>query len=153
MKRKKPSATNLLNVPSPDADDRLVNLADWVEMKALLDADGNASQEDLTRALERAYSMDDASAKALAGDVFKELLDRQDSCVPLPGKGHEWEYPFKLNTTASLLSLRTKLTPRKKRGLLYAFLLVASRADMDAQRKLEGLDPTVFSSNCVPTFS
>jgi hypothetical protein len=87
--------------------------------------------------------MDQSDAKALAGDVFKELLDRQDSCIPLPGKGRNWEYPFVLNATASLLSLRIKLGPRAKPGLLYAFLL-ASRADMDARRKLHDLDPTVL---------
>lgn len=144
MKRKKPSATNLLTVPSPEADDRLVSLADWVEMKALLDSDGNASQEDLTRALVRAYSMETQSAKALAGDVFKELLDRQDSCVPLPGKGVVWEYPFTLNKSASLLSLRAKIGGQSSRGLVYCFLLVVSRADMDARRNLESLDPTVL---------
>lgn len=142
MKRTRPSVTNLLTVPSPEADDRLVNLADWVEIKALLDADGNASREDLARALMRAYSMDGTAAKTLAGDVFKELIDRQDSCVPLPARGRDWEYPFTVNDTTSLLSLRTK--PNSKRGLLYTFLLVVSRADMDAQRKLEGLDPTVL---------
>lgn len=144
MKRKLPRVTNLLSVPSPDADDSLVALADWVEVKALLADDGNASQEDLTRALEQAHSMDEDDAKALAGDVFKELLDRHDSCVPLPGKGKKWEYPFTLNATASLLSLRTRLGPKTKAGLLYIFLLLTSRADMDAQRKLEGLDPTVL---------
>lgn len=143
MNRKRPSVTNLLNVPSPDADDGLVNLADWVEVKALLEADGNASQEDLARALTRAYSIDGTAAKTLASDVFKELLDRQDSCVPLPGKGQAWEYPFTVNSSTSLLSMRKK-PKTSKRGLLYSFLLVASRADMDAQRKLEGLDPTVL---------
>jgi len=142
--KKKTSVTNLLNVPSPDADDRLVNLADWVEVKALLEADGNASQEDLARALGRAYSMEESTAKALAGDVFKELLDRYDSCTPLPSKGRDWEYPFTINTNGSLLSLRTSVESGSKAGLLYKFLLVASRADMDMQRKLEGLDPTVL---------
>jgi hypothetical protein len=143
VKHKRPSVTNLLNVPSPEADDRLVNLADWLEVKALLDTDGNASQEDLARALSRAYSMDGTAAKRLAGDVFKELQDRNDSCVPVPGKS-DWEYPFTVSQTASLLSLRAKLGPTTKRGLLYTFLLVASRADMDVQRKLEGLDPTIL---------
>lgn len=144
MKRKKLRATNLLSVPSPNADDSLVALADWVEVKALLADDGNASQEDLTRALEQAHSMDESDAKALAGDVFKELLDRRDTCVPLPGKGRAWEYPFTLNKTGTLLALRTKLGPKTKAGLLYIFLLLTSRADMDAQRNLEGLDPTVL---------
>lgn len=90
QKKKKPPVTNLLSVPSPDSDDSLVDLADWVEVKALLADDGNASQEDLTRALEQAHSMEENDAKAIADGVFKELLDRIDSCIPLPGKGRKW---------------------------------------------------------------
>lgn len=144
MKLRNLRATNLLSVPSPDAEDSLVALADWVEVKALLADDGNASQEDLTRALEQAHSMDESDAKVLAGDVFKELLDRRDICIPLVGIRRAWEYPFTLNKTGTLLELRTKLGPTSKAGLLYIFLLLTSRADMDAQRKLEGLDPTVL---------
>lgn len=149
MPGKTDRVTNLLTVPSPDADDKLVNLADWVEIKALLESDGNASLEDLMRALHRAYSKSDADARALAGDVFKELKDREASCVPLAGKGRAWEYPFKLNKSGNLLSLRTKLTAQSRAGMLYAFLLVASRADMDSERKLENLDPTkLFEQLC-----
>lgn len=148
MTVKKPSVTNLLTVPSPEADDKLVNLADWVEVKALLATDGNASLGDLTRALEQAHSMDEAAAKVLAGDVFKELIDRHNSCIPLASRGPKWEYPFTLNNTASLLSVR-KPSSGSKAGTVYTFLLVASRADMDAQRKLSGLDPTaIFERLC-----
>jgi hypothetical protein len=142
--KRKGEITNLLKVPSPEADDKLVNLADWVEIKALLDSAGNASEEDLARALHRDCSMGEASARTLAGDVFKELADRQKSCVPLPGKGGAGEYPFTLNASGNLLSVRAKLSSRSRAGMLYMFLLVASRADMDTQRKLEGLDPTVI---------
>jgi hypothetical protein len=144
VKHAKPSVevTNLLKVPSPDADDKLVNLADWVEIKALLDSDGNASQEDLARALVRAYTVNDTTARTLAGDVFKELADRYSSCVPLADAGRTWEYPFKLNASANLLSLRAKMTSRSRAGMVYMFLLVASRADMDSRRKLAGIDPT-----------
>src|SRR6516225_4418373 len=83
MPTKKGKITNLLRVPSPETDDRLVSLADWVEIKALLESDGNASQEDLARALQRAYSMDETEARTVAGDVFKELKDRESACVPL----------------------------------------------------------------------
>jgi hypothetical protein len=142
--------TNLLKVPSPEADDKLVNLADWVEIRALLESDGNASQEDLVRAILRDYSMDEATTRALAGDVFKELADRWRSCVPLSGKGGVWNYPFELNDSGNLLSFRAKLSSRSRTGVVYIFLLVASRADMDSQRrKLEGLDPTqVFERLC-----
>lgn len=143
-KKSKTEATNLLKVPSPDTDDRLVTLADWVEVKALLDSDGNASLGDLAVAVKHAYSTDDALAKSLAADVFRELADRHSCCAPLPGKGNDWEYPFNLNNSNSLLSVRTDIAPRTKPGLLYKFLLVASRADMDARRKLNGLDPTVL---------
>jgi hypothetical protein len=144
MPGKKGKITNLLKVPSPETDDKLVNLADWVEIKALLESDGNASQEDLARALQRAYSMDETDARTLAGDVFKELKDRETSCVPLPDKGPAWEYPFAVNAGGNLLSLRRKLTANSRAGLLYTFLLVASRADMDSRRKLDNLDPTVI---------
>ena len=136
--------TNLLKVPSPEADDRLVNLADWVEMKAVLEADRNASQEDLARAISRAYSMNETNAKGLAADVFKELADRQSACAPMNGIGRTYEYPFELNQTGNLLSMRAPLSARTKAGIVYLFLLAASRADMDAQRKLNGLDPTVI---------
>jgi hypothetical protein len=141
--------TNLLKVPSPDADDRLVTLADWVEMKALLEPDGNASQEDLARAVSRAYSTSETNSKGLAADVFKELSDRLSSCVPLQGMGRTWEYPFVLNDNANLLSMRAPLTARSRAGIVYLFLLAASRADMDVQRKLDGLDAaTLFEQLC-----
>ncbi len=55
-----------------------------------------------------------------------------------------------LTNSGNLLSFRAKLTPRSRTGVVYIFLLVASRADMDSQqRKLEGLDPTqVFERLC-----
>jgi hypothetical protein len=149
MPAKKGKITNLLTVPSPETDDKLVNLADWVEIKALLEGDGNASQEDLARAIQRAYSIDESDARALAGDVFKELKDRESSCLPLAGKGKDWEYPFSLNSSGNLLSLRKKLSAQSRAGMLYTFLLVASRADMDSQRKLENLDPAaLFEQLC-----
>ncbi|MGD1071440.1 MAG: hypothetical protein ABSB15_14965 [Bryobacteraceae bacterium] len=149
MPAKKGKITNLLKVPSPETDDKLVTLADWVEVKALLESDGNASQEDLSRALQRAYSMGESAARALSGDVFRELQDREKSCVPLRGKGRAWEYPFKLNNSTNLLSFRGKLSAQSKAGMLYTFLLVASRADMDSQRKLDNLDPTaIFEQLC-----
>jgi hypothetical protein len=149
MPAKKGKITNLLKVPSPETDDKLVNLADWVEIKALLESDGNASQEDLARALQRAYSMGETEARTLAGDVFRELKDREISCVPLAGKGRSWEYPFKLNSSGNLLFFRAKFTAQSRAGMLYTFLLVASRADMDSQRKLDDLDPaSLFEQLC-----
>jgi hypothetical protein len=144
-RKKKPPVTNLLAVPSPDTDDRLVNLADWVEIKALLAEDGNASQEDLARALEQAHSLDEEEAEVVAGDVFKELADRQDTCIPLVSKDDDWEYPFVLSDSSTLLQVRTA-TGKKAAdaGVLYKFLLVTARADMDAQRRLENLDPTIL---------
>jgi hypothetical protein len=143
-KKKRPPVTNLLAVPSPEEDDGLVNLADWVEVKALLAEDGNASQEDLTRALEQAHSVDGEDAKVVANDVFKELLDRHDACVPLAAKSPSWEYPFTISDTRSLLAVRPGARTAIKAGILYKFLLVATRADMDGQRHLDKLDPTIL---------
>ena len=115
--KKAKAATNLLKVPSPEADDKLVNLADWVEMKALLESDGNASLEDLKRVLQRGYSIREAESRILAGDVFKELKDRETHCAPLADNGPAWQYPFTVNKTGNLLSLRRKLTANSRTGL------------------------------------
>ncbi len=144
MPGKKVKATNLLKIPSPEADDKLVSLADWVEMKALLESDGNASLEDLARALQRGYSIKEAESRILASDVFEELKDRETHCAPPSREGPAWQYPFNVNKTGNLLSMRMKLTANSRTGLLYAFMLVSSRADMDSQRKLENLDPAVI---------
>jgi len=144
MPGKEVKVSNLLKVPSPVADDKLVNLADWVEMKALLDSDGNASLEDLARSLQREYSVRQTESRNLAGEVFKELKDRQKHCAPLAGIGPAWQYPYTVNETGNLLLLRRKLTATSRTGLLYTFMLVASRADMDSKRKLENLDPAVL---------
>ena len=144
MPGRKVKATNLLKIPSPGADDNLVSLADWVEMKALLESDGNASLEDLARALQRGHSIKEAESRILASDVFEELKDRETHCALPSHKGPAWQYPFTVDKTRSLLSLRTKLTAKSRSGLLYTFMLVASRADMDSQRKLENLDPAVL---------
>ncbi len=148
--KKKGKASNLLRVPSPETDDWLVNLADWVEIRALLESDGKASQEDLARALQRAHSIDETAARTLAGDVFKELADRRRSCIQMTGKGGELNYPFGLNKPGNLLTFQIKPSSRSRAGILYVFLLVATRADMDSsRRKLAGLDPTqVFERLC-----
>ncbi len=55
-----------------------------------------------------------------------------------------------LNAAGNLLSLRVKANGAvRSAGMLYTFLLVASRADMDSQRKLENLDPaSLFEQLC-----
>ena len=88
--------------------------------------------------------MGETEARTLAGDVFKEFRDREPSCVLLPGKGQNSEYPYTLNAAGNLLSFRVKLAAQSRAGMLYVFLLVATRADMDAQRKLDNLDPAVL---------
>ena len=77
--KRKSSRTNFSTCHLPKPTTGLVDLADWVEMKALLEADGNASQEDLPARPARLFD-GQRQPRALAGDVFKELLDRQDVC-------------------------------------------------------------------------
>ncbi len=148
--RQKGKITNLLTVPSPATANKLVSLADWVEIRALLESDGKASQEDLVRALDRAYSIGETNARSLSEEVFEELADRHSSCKPSRPSGGAWGYPFELNKSGDLLSLRSKAAPRTRAGILYLFLLVATRADMDSERrKLDGLDPTaIFERLC-----
>ena len=103
------------------------NLADWVEVKALLESDGNASQEDLARALEQAHAMDeDRRDRALAGDVFKELVDRQDALRSADeGKGHKWEYPFRMSASRPTSPEQARAKDSKRQDCFINFLLVS----------------------------
>ena len=141
---------NLLAVPSPVANDAIVNLADWVELKAVLSTDGTVSREDLSRALCRGESMNDTATRDMAVDVFSELQNRATLC---DYKSHRkiWSvYPFSLAENQTLLTLHQSYDRRADCGLIYLFLLGVSLADMDSKsRILDGLDPTkVFERMC-----
>jgi hypothetical protein len=81
----------MLPVPTPVTD--IVNMADWLELRALLAADRNASRSDLRRVLVQSGVIGDTSDpstnfddEVLASDAFAEIQDRAASC----GAG----YPF-----------------------------------------------------------
>lgn len=133
---------DLTAVPSPAADDARVNLADWVEIKALLSADRNVSREDLVRTLIRAHSLSEENARSTAGDVFRELADRSVSCSRAQSS-RVAQYPFSLDKTNTLLSIQKGYFRYPDYGLVYLFLLAITRANMDARsRVLDGIDPT-----------
>ena len=84
----------MLPIPTPTTD--VLNLADWLELKALLAADKNASHSDLRRALNQSGALDEdnedplpTSDETLASDTFAELRDRAIAC----GIG----YPFSVD--------------------------------------------------------
>ncbi len=137
-------------VPSPETDDAVVNLADWAELSARLNADGNVSREDIARALCRTYSLQEAAARTKAGDVFNELADRVTSCRQRPTKKAKAAYPFNVGANQGILSYRPRPSGSRDHGLIYLFLLAISRANMDSRsRVLAGIDPTkVFERLC-----
>lgn len=134
-------------VPSPATDDALVALADWAEICALNAADGNISREDLVRGLRRSYSTPEMTARALAGDVFKELADRTLSCTT-QARTSIAAYPFTLKS--DVLSVKTDYHRRPDYGRVYVFLLAMTLADMSSgARVIAGIDPTkVFEHLC-----
>jgi len=84
----------MLPISTPATD--VLNMADWLEMRALLAADRNASRSDLRRALVQTGVLGDTSDasselddEVLAADAFAELRDRAASC----GTG----YPFSVD--------------------------------------------------------
>src|SRR5579871_1315046 len=101
------------------SDDRVVENADWVEIKTLFHSDGTVSREDLARALYRAAYEEEPSAsdelaeedadhthyraetyseqraREMAEDVFRELEDRERSCAGAPDSSPN-SYPFEL---------------------------------------------------------
>ena len=142
----------LLTVPSPHEDAWVVNLADWVELKAWFSNDGNASREDLGRALNRDGGLSDDHGPGAdfrieekLTHVFKELKDRQLACgKSLNGR---FRYPFSISNDRSLLSVRSdKIAPI---NLIYLFLLAVTKSDMSYGRSKVPHDPTkIFERLC-----
>jgi hypothetical protein len=147
---------DLLAVPSPHTSDRVVDLADWVEISTFFKRDYSVSREDLATALERAHGMSRSKGKGrqdaldFAGDVFNELEDRIQTCHDNEAKSEIGAYPFYLNDVQTTLHVKKEFLPRGNFGLVYRFLLFVSRGDMSSQaRVLGGIDPTqVFERLC-----
>jgi hypothetical protein len=128
---------SLLEVSS--ADDPITEHADWLELSAMIEADGNVAAENLARALVRSGSGEDR-ARSVARDAFVELRDRAESCKRAATKS---VYPFRVDRRENLLIRKTKTAAVHPTELLYLFLLVVTRADMSAAtRQLLGRDPT-----------
>jgi hypothetical protein len=137
---------NLLITPAPRSDDIAVEAADWAEINALFKASRIVSSEDLAGALFREGTVGKNRSRVISGDAFNELADRSQSC----GVAEHNRYPFELDSTGTLLSLRQAFRLNSNFGLLYWFLLFISRADMSSrERTLAGIDPTkVFEQVC-----
>jgi hypothetical protein len=129
---------SLLEVSS--ADDPITEHADWLELSAMVEADGNVSPETLARALIRGGNVTEDRARSVARDAFVELGDRAKSCQSI---GRRSVYPFRLDRRDNLLIRKIKTSAVHPTELLYLFLLVVTRADMSATtRQLSGRDPT-----------
>lgn len=80
---KKPKTKTLKGVPAPKAITDSVELADWLELKALSSRDGNASKSDLSGLLRRAGGYDPANdadaVERLCLAAFTELETRPKS--------------------------------------------------------------------------
>ncbi len=121
----------MLPIPTPATD--VLNLADWLELRALVAADRNASHSDLRRALVQSGDLDEASDNSLAAtdeilaaDTFAELRDRSIAC----GAG----YPFYLED--NIIQAHEHLEPYWS----YIFCLLLSLSG--ANRREPGPAPT-----------
>lgn len=79
----------MLPIPTPVTE--VINLADWLEMRALLAADRNASRSDLRRTLVQSGVLGEVSNtdEILANDAFAEIHGRAQSCGA--------SYPFRVD--------------------------------------------------------
>jgi len=139
---------NLLATPHPSSEDIRVVGADWVEINCLFKAGGNISREDFARAIARLGSIRDQRAQIIAADVFSELQDRIDACRSFTNTVNA--YPFVLNEQSTALMMRRPFQGRSSTALLYWFLLLVCRVNMDSRsRILVSLDPTkLFEMVC-----
>ena len=131
---------SLLEVTS--GDDAITEHADWLELRALFEKDGNVAQEDLVRAIVQAGWATEDRARQTAQDVFVEIEDRIVACGE---SGKSAMYPYKLDRRRNLLIRKSKQPSVQGKELLYLFLLVTARADMSAMAcRLAGRDATAI---------
>lgn len=131
---------SLLEVTS--GDDAITEHADWLELRALFEKDGNVAQEDLVRAIVQRGGATEDRARQMAQDVFVEIEDRVVAC---DGGGKSAVYPYKLDRRRNLLIRKSRQQSIQRRELLYLFLLVTARADMGAMaRRLAKRDATAI---------
>jgi hypothetical protein len=110
--------------------------------------DRSISEEDLVRSLIRAGgNRFEESAREKATNAFQELSERADA-IGTTKKTPVALYPFKLDGT--VLKLGYDPFGKKRNGLLYSFLLTATRASMEStSRTLNKIDPTaLFEEVC-----
>lgn len=102
----------MLRVPTRTAD-RLA-WADWLEIKALTDQDGNASRGDLAKALQTLEYGDDERCERMILNVFDELAARE--------KAAKEAYPFVIHFEQSLIERK----PEWQEYPAYVFCLCLS---------------------------
>jgi hypothetical protein len=109
--------------PAPAAVEDRVFHADWLELRALLAADGNSSIEDLVREFRRGQTTEsnDKGSQAsqnAAEAAFAELIDRSNHCGGA--------YPFDLGRGF------IQYAPNDHSGAIYIFLLLLHQFGKDA---------------------
>lgn len=130
-------------------DDEVVEHADWIETTTLFRADGNASLEDLARAISVERGGAQEKGRQLAQDAFDELADRIEACGTNAYPNIS-SYPFELKSNNTVLQRKSAASGHPDAGLLYLFLLMLTRSDMaSTARKKIAIDPTkVFERLC-----
>jgi hypothetical protein len=128
--------------------DRIVDLADWVEISTFFRDDKSISEEDLARSLIReGGARFEKAAREKAEAAFDELSSRAEA-VGTTDENPVALYPFKLEGT--VLTLVQDPFRDDHAGLLYSFLLAITRASMEStSRQLNAIDPTgLFEEIC-----
>lgn len=128
----------IFSAPAPHRDN-LSKLADFAELCALRERDGEVSQVDLIRRIAKAGDDDSdgsgvqsgAKIEAIVEEVFQELELRGKHC------GKE-RYPFLLSETGT----RTKCVKRLRKHYFYLFLLLSTRLNMGTNRTHANIDGT-----------
>lgn len=122
-------------------------IADFTELECLRTKDGNVSTLDISRAMQREIdgSDDDLVARPI-DEAFDECAARCRHCGSEDGR-----YPYELLEHGTLLQLRSPINvgTDERSALLYIFLLLATRMNMQTERSQGGEDATsLFEDVC-----
>lgn len=131
--------SSLVTVPKAHVAN-ISEIADFTELECLRTKDGNVSTLDISRMMQREVdASDDNEVAQPIAEAFDECTARCSDCGSEDGR-----YPYEVLEHGTLLQLRSPINvgTDERSALLYIFLLLATRMNMQTQRSQGGEDAT-----------
>lgn len=132
---------NPMTVPKAHYEN-ISEIADFVELECLSDIDAILSVSSISSMIQREHGSEDNPLEDLNDNdiviqAFEELVKREKHVG-----SNNMRYPFEISDNGKLLCIKGQLNADDSSHILYLFLLLATRLNMNSERSQGGEDAT-----------